>query len=619
MAAFAATRPAYSIAVLRVSDGSVLESSGDCDAWVNPPGSTVKPFVISELLRAGKLKPRETFLCTGKYSIADRNFTCSHPSGLPPFDAARVLAYSCNGGVAHFAARFGAGELAAALERAGFRVGAGDPVLQALGEQGVLATPLRLARAYRKLAVEQNPVIVAGLEGAVQYGTAQAAALEEVSVAGKTGSATGSNGLHAAWFAGFAPSRAPAFVLAIGMQGRSGGSDAAPVASQTFRRCFAGAGEHYRVRTGGTVVTVRVEEYVAGVVAGESATLQQTEALRAMALAARTYAAHERGRHRSEGFDFCDTTHCQRFEPSGISERVRAAAEATRGEMIRFGGRLAFTPYTMGCGGMSEAADAVWPDVPAPYLAVRADPFCTVKRWGCHLAAADVAHALSAAGLECPAGLRLMRVTRRTASGRAASLLLVGDRSIETDAGAFRFAIGRTLAWNLVRSNWFDISGGFELSGRGEGHGVGLCQRGAESMAGKGHSYREIIAFYYPGVTTLNWVKLGGETVTVYGTDRNRDVTVLSEAERLIPKLPWPPRTAPVIYVYPDVDAFRSETREPGWVAAHTEGGRIDLQPIAVLQQRNAFTETLHHELLHVVIEQHAAREIGRASCRERV
>ncbi len=603
----AAAQSRSSIVVLRVDDGRVLENRGDADTWVAPPGSTVKPFVIARLLRTGKLNARETYLCRGVNRIAGRNFTCSHPTGLPPFDPARILAYSCNGGVAHFAERFAPGELVSALRDAGFRVGMADVRLQALGEEGIWTTPSELGRAYRRLATQQDPTILDGLEGAVQYGTAQAAAVDDVSVAGKTGSAMAANGLHAAWFAGFAPSRQPDFVVVAAVQGHSGGSDAAPLAAQTFRRYFAATGEQYRVRTEAGIVSLGAEAYVAGVLAGESSVFQHAEALKAMAIVARTFAAHERGRHKSEGFDFCNTTHCQRFDGGNARQSLRAAARATAGQMIRFDGRLAFTPYTMSCGGTTEVAEAVWRDVRVPYLNARHDPFCAVKTWGCHLSPLQIQRALQTANLKCPAELRSIVVKRRTASGRAAELTLLGDGRVDLDAGAFRFAVGRTLGWNLIRSNWYEISGTSEWNGRGEGHGVGLCQRGAEAMAARGYSHREILAFCFPGTTSVNWLRLGGESVAIYGTNANRDAAALHEAELLVNTLPFPLRSPAVIYVYPDIDTFRSETGEPGWVAAHTEGSRIHLQPVLELLERGILRDTLHHELLHVCVEQHAA------------
>jgi stage II sporulation protein D len=59
--------------------------------------------------------------------------------------------------------------------------------------------------------------------------------------------------------------------------------------------------------------------------------------------------------------------------------------------------------------------------------------------------------------------------------------------------------------------------------------------------------------------------------------------------------------------VYPDVETFRNATGEPGWVAARTSGGRIHLQPAAVLRARGALDSTIHHELLHVFVEAQAA------------
>jgi len=63
-----------------------------------------------------------------------------------------------------------------------------------------------------------------------------------------------------------------------------------------------------------------------------------------------------------------------------------------------------------------------------------------------------------------------------------------------------------------------------------------------------------------------------------------------------------------MLRIYPDLDSFRNATGEPGWVAAHTEGRRIDLQPVAALRSRDVLDSTLSHELLHVLVELHAPR-----------
>ncbi len=74
--------------------------------------------------------------------------------------------------------------------------------------------------------------------------------------------------------------------------------------------------------------------------------------------------------------DLCDSTHCQRVIPSAVTPRLEAAAAATAGELLWYDGKPAFTPYTRDCGGRTEDAAAVWPDLAAPYLKSHADVWC---------------------------------------------------------------------------------------------------------------------------------------------------------------------------------------------------------------------------------------------------
>ena len=227
-----------------------------------PPGSTLKPFVLAALLQRGKLRPDTSFFCPTRLTIGNRRLDCTHPPLVVPMRPDTAVAYSCNCFVAHAAEQFQPGELAAELERLGFASPTGlltvgelsgkvtataapDAIrLQAIGETGVMVTPLQLALGYRQLALkvgtpEMQPIL-AGLEGAVEYGTAQRARLEGTRVAGKTGSTRSPAGEPIAWFAGFLPSRAPELVITVMLSGRSGGSDAAPVAAQILEAYRAG-------------------------------------------------------------------------------------------------------------------------------------------------------------------------------------------------------------------------------------------------------------------------------------------------------------------------------------------------------------------------------------------
>jgi cell division protein FtsI/penicillin-binding protein 2 len=217
-----------------------------------PPGSTLKPFSLSVLLQAGKLRAADEFACPHNLEIAGRSFACSHPPGL--MQVRTALAFSCNCFVAHFAERLAPGELASALARVGFRSRSGllgesevsgdirtaDTRLQAIGEAGVLVTAAEMAMAYRRLALDATEPIRSGLEAAVELGTAQQAQIARVKVAGKTGSVRAADGSFLAWFAGFAPSRAPEVAIAVMLQGKSGGADAAPVAARMLEAHFRG-------------------------------------------------------------------------------------------------------------------------------------------------------------------------------------------------------------------------------------------------------------------------------------------------------------------------------------------------------------------------------------------
>lgn len=223
-----------------------------------PPGSAIKPFTLEALLQAGKLRSDEAYHCPGKLEIGGRDLHCSHPPMAPAMQVRSALAYSCNCFVAHFAERFAPGELAAHLARRGLSSPTGwfgekeapgriarattrdAQQLQAIGENGVLVTAAAMAMAYRRLALDAAEEIRAGLEDAVEIGTAQNARVAGVAVAGKTGSVRAPDGNMIAWFCGFVPSRAPSAVVTVMLQGRSGGADAAPVAGRILAAHQAG-------------------------------------------------------------------------------------------------------------------------------------------------------------------------------------------------------------------------------------------------------------------------------------------------------------------------------------------------------------------------------------------
>jgi stage II sporulation protein D len=570
------------------------------------PGSTLKPFAVWALLDLHRLGATETLLCPHTLTIAGRSFACTHPALDRPIDAETALAYSCNNFVAQFASRFRDGELAGFLRAHGFAhvapaVGPDRIRMQALGEADVRVTPLELARAYARLADTAPEVVKQGLRSAVLYGTAQLAGGSGLS--GKTGTADGR-----AWFAGF--TREVAVVVVV--PGASGGGDAAPIAKQIVAPGGVWVGRERRglppLRT-----YMRLEEYVAAALAGECGDLSSPVALKAMAVAIRTYAARFRNRHRAEGFDFCDTTHCQRLRPDAVNDRLLAAARDTAGELLWYEGAPAHAYYSQDCGGVTEAGASVWPDEAHPYLASLRDSFCTRQGragWQFAVSPAALRTALETAGLNAPTRIDDVTVSQRSESGRAREILLRGaGGEVRVAATSLRFAIGRTLGWDSLKSTLFDVrreGSQFVFRGYGAGHGVGLCQKGAGVMGSEGRSYRDILAFYYPGTTvgqsakSFAWRRLNGERVELWTTAPGRDQRLVPIADSALRQAEaisgMHARVRPLVRVYPTVAAFRNATGEPGSVAGDERGRVIRLQPDPTAQ-------TVLHEMLHFVLE----------------
>ncbi len=375
------------------------------------------------------------------------------------------------------------------------------------------------------------------------------------------------------------------------------------------------------------IVSVPSEDYVAGMLAAESGNFENEESLKAMAVAVRTYAARFPGRHESDGFDFCDNTHCQVFRWSSVNERIRSAVAATRGEILQYSGTPAATYYHQNCGGTVAAAKEVWPGINETYLAGHADPYCSVSgglKWEATISTREIDRALRAAGITPPLSWKTVQIASRSASARAQTLKLSGGnpRSFLVSASAFRFAVGRTLGWNKIRSDFYEVrSFGDHLlfSGRGSGHGVGLCQAGAEEMGLEGKTYREILNFYYPGTQlgtepgpghAETWQMRSSERFELLSTDPEADSAVLQTAERILKgnesSIGWELQFRVRVQAFSTLDRYRDTTGQPGWVAASTRGHVVRLQPLADLRRKGVLESTLRHELYHMLVEAHA-------------
>jgi stage II sporulation protein D len=716
-----------------------------------PPGSTIKPFSALAALESGRIFPDWRHRCAGGIRDDSGNLLCSHPRIDAPMSLDEAIAWSCNDYFLALGERLGQSAFHKFLQSYGF----GNPAEWASGRAGrlidlsgdraeadgrrlhaaigegadLLVTPLQLLRGYqgmvngglfcrpvtlasqevdagcrdqirRSLPELHRRLIIAGMRGAVTFGTAAGAGLagNDSYIFGKTGTSTASDGFRRhGWFVGFAaPGMATADSATIPAPGavttgvlvflrRGTGAEAAAVAG----RILAGAtprpasvkstavqmktvsasvfrgrgpqlrGQQIRVLELGTgrVVGVSLEDYIAGVVAAEAGQEREREALRAQAVASRTFAVYNRGRHSADGYDFCSTTHCQRFgwssipnqsarQPS-IGRNIAEAVASTTGVVIlEPGGGVAEIFYHAACGGQtSEIADVWGVKSGSSYLRGRrgtSDPHCATRperQWEDRLTIEELERALSAGeGTGALGRLRDLAVERRDRTGRVALIRLRGSRDLVLRGWDFRLIIARTLGWQILKSTRFELSRSgktFRFRGRGFGHGLGLCQDGAHDLARQGLSYRRILAHYFPGTVidrrTVHldedreprmlpaaWGKNPDQQIVTNGNiewfyhadGSSLGSGVMYSARRILEaarrdlekRLGRSLSQRIEIHVHGTTAGFIAATGRSGWVAATTRSVRIDLQPPAILERRRILESTLRHEYVHAAI-----------------
>ncbi|HUG41977.1 MAG TPA: SpoIID/LytB domain-containing protein [Longimicrobiales bacterium] len=268
-----------------------------------------------------------------------------------------------------------------------------------------------------------------------------------------------------------------------------------------------------------------METYLLGVVPleiGKGRPPEEVEAVKAQAIAARTYALRHMGRRSSLGFDFYGSVMDQVYGGVDADDPVSArAVRETRGEILVHDGAPIEAYYHSTCGGRTAALEEVWPGEPRPYLKSVSDArpgggfycessnrFRWTESWTRDALVATLERGLAAhvGRTVDPGRIRAMALTGRTQSGRAEAL------RIATDAGEFRVR-GDSIRWvlrpapnRILNSALIELHPegdgdvtGLTIEGGGWGHGIGMCQIGAVGRARDGQSYREILLTYYPG------------------------------------------------------------------------------------------------------------------------
>ena len=635
-----ARQPAYFV---RGLDDPRDRSEARADVLDTPvlPGSIVKTVALVAALERGIITANSAHMCRRVAKADGQTIACSHPDLKRPLSPAEALAYSCNDFFVSLAPRLPREALNATRLAAGLPpIAPGTPMASAIvGLAGPKVTPralidvmARLAGAGKDKPVPMLPatkaVVMEGLGGAADYGTASALKAAGISALAKTGTILMPSGTALGLVVALTPADKPTRAIVVAAPGGAGMDAAGLAADLINQRPKATNGATIRLgRTqanGRTKIeTLNLDDYLAQVLAGEGQPRAGDAAQQALAITARTFAMANRNRHRSEGFDLCDTTHCQVLRPA--TAITRRAAESTSGRVLLHQGQPAFVFYSAWCGGKSELASQVWPGaIDYAYEPALDDDACEDEPgWESEVRVQDLERALRAAGLR-GSRLRNLRVLSRNKSDRIVSLGVEGFTPSEISGNDFRMAVGRVAGWQSIKSTSFDINrtgNGYRFKGRGFGHGVGLCVIGAGRRAAKGATANDILKFYFPGLTVGSPSSAPATTaalpapppaatdiaLALPGSEESERAALTSLVRRSrdeIAKATGAAAPARLrITVHPSVESFGRATGRPWWVSGATDGASIDLLPITILRQQGQLDRTIRHEVAHALLD----------------
>jgi SpoIID/LytB domain protein len=369
----------------------------------------------------------------------------------------------------------------------------------------------------------------------------------------------------------------------------------------------------------GPVVELPLEVYVGRVLSGEGEPRAAEAAHQALAIAIRTFALANPGRHAGDGFDLCDGTHCQ--VPRAATPASRRAALATAGQVLTHNGVPAELFYSASCGGYSEDAGQVWPGLDYPYLqAAPDDVHADDAPWTLDLALGEVQRALERVGFE--GRLRDVRVDERSASGRASRIQLEGLAPGVMAGEPFRAAIGTT----RLRSTAFAVErrgDTLHFVGRGYGHGVGMCVIGAGRRAERGETAPAILARYFPGLVLTRLP----DDATSASLPRRRSAEGAAPRGSILVRVPAASpvaaavverltavahdaigarlgvSVAPItVHVHESLESFRQATGQPWWVGSVVDGTTIDLVPTPLLDQREGVEIAIRNAVAELLV-----------------
>ncbi|MDR3612496.1 MAG: SpoIID/LytB domain-containing protein [Candidatus Obscuribacterales bacterium] len=239
---------------------------------------------------------------------------------------------------------------------------------------------------------------------------------------------------------------------------------------------------------------VNLEDYVLSVLPSEMPSNWALEALKAQAIAARSYAVANLNKHAKDGYDLTATIADQVY--SGVvseSDNSNRAVAETEGMVLKYQGKPITAFFHSTSGGATELAENVW-SKPLPYLQAVADYDDSSPHfsWNRKFTVSDIERAIPSVGQ-----LLSFDVVARTPSKRAQYVLAQGTRGCQMISGESMRKIFK------LPSSLFNVGNednSYVFAGRGFGHGLGMSQYGARALADRGYNAAQILSYYYKDV-----------------------------------------------------------------------------------------------------------------------
>ena len=239
------------------------------------------------------------------------------------------------------------------------------------------------------------------------------------------------------------------------------------------------------------VNNVNLEHYLYSVIGAEMSPNWPLEALKAQAVAARSYALYQREKRGTRSYDLGDTQGWQVYK--GLETEAHgtyAAVEATVGQVMVYNGKIIEAFFHSSSGGHTENVEDVWTEARAYLRGVPDyDRGAPVYEWSTRVSVSQLSNLISGVG-----NIINMQPAKTTQTGRVLSMKVIGDSGQRTIDGE---DLQKLLGLKSTRFSIQKANGMFQIYGRGFGHGVGLSQWGAHNLALSGANYQQMLYHYY--------------------------------------------------------------------------------------------------------------------------